>query len=108
MEFFGVAITVLAAILTYQAWNNGRWMKQTSRDTQNWMKQAHNDTQELIKQTHQDMQSLVKQGHQGTLEILARIEKGQQEARKEMAEAIKYLADLIVSEGNKTRQALKS
>jgi predicted NBD/HSP70 family sugar kinase len=86
MELFGIAITILAAILTYQAWNNGRWMKQTNKDTQNWTKQAHQDT----------------------IEILARIEQGQQEARKEMAEAIKYLADLIVSEGNKTRQALKS
>jgi len=81
MEFFGIAITILAAVLTYVAWNNGRWMKQ-----------AHKDT----------------------LTILVRIEEGQAEARKEMAEArkemaeaIKYLGSLIISESEKTRQAIR-
>ena len=43
-----------------------------------------------------------------TREILARIDQGQQEARKEMAEAIKYLADLIRAEGEKTRQTVRT
>jgi len=40
-------------------------------------------------------------------EILDRIERGQEEARREMAEAIKYLADLIVAESERTRQTLR-
>ncbi len=40
-----------------------------------------------------------------TRDMLARIDQGQQEARKQMAEAIKYLADLIRAEGERTRQA---
>ena len=66
----------------------------------------------------------VKDGFRNTQEILSRIERGQEEARKEMAEAfrrmdetlrrmdeghresIKYLADLIRSEGDRTRQAI--
>jgi hypothetical protein len=43
-----------------------------------------------------------------TREMLSRIDHGQQEARKEMAEAIKYLADLIRAEGERTRQAIKA
>jgi len=63
----------------------------------------------------------MKQAHQDTLEILARIEKGQEEvrrevnetrremaeARREMAEAIRHLGDLVVAEGEKSRLALK-
>ena len=68
---------------------------------------------------------LVKEESRHTREILTRIEEGQKEARKEMAEAfrkmeetlrkmdeghretIKYLADLIRSEGDRTRQAIR-
>jgi hypothetical protein len=89
MEFLGLAITLLAGVLTYLAWRNGQWMKQA---------------------------------HQDTIEVLLRIEKGQEEvgkeaaearkeaaeARKEMAEAIRHLADLIVAEGERTRQAIPS
>ncbi len=85
MELFAIAVTILAGVLTYLTWRNGRWMKQ-----------AHEDTTSLIKQSHQD-----------TLAILERIEKGQDETRKEMAEAIKYLAQLVVSESEKTRQVRK-
>lgn len=82
MVLFGIAITLLTGVLTYLAWSNGRWMKL-----------AHKDS----------------------IEILARMEKGQGEARsemaqirREMAEAIRHLGDLIAAEGEKTRQALKS
>ena len=43
-----------------------------------------------------------------TRDMLARIDQGQQEARKEMAEAIRYLADLIRAEGERTRQAVRA
>ena len=43
-----------------------------------------------------------------TRDMLARIDQGQQEARKEMSEAIKYLADLIRTEGERTRQAVRT
>lgn len=91
MELFGIAVTALAAILTYQAWKNGRWMKQAHQDTLSWMKQAHQDT----------------------LNVLERIERGQAEARKEAAEGfrrmdetLKEISHLVVAEGEKTRQAI--
>ena len=60
---------------------------------------------------------LVKEESRHTREILTRIERGQEEGRREMAEAfrkmdeghretIKYLADLICSEGDRTRQVI--
>jgi len=74
MEFFAIPISILISILTYLAWRNGRWMKES---------------------------------HQDTMAVLDRIEKGHTEARKEMAETLKYIAQLIVSEGEKTRQIIK-
>ncbi len=43
-----------------------------------------------------------------TRDMLARIDQGQQEARNEMAEAIKYVAALIRAEGERTRQAVRA
>ncbi len=65
MEFFSIAITVLAAILTYQTWKNGRWMKQ-----------SHEDTLALLER--------IEKGQE-------RIGKGQEEARKEFAEALREI-----------------
>ena len=50
----------------------------------------------------------LKEESRNTREILSRIEQGQSEARKEMAEAIKYLAQLIVAEAEKTREDIKA
>ena len=44
----------------------------------------------------------------GIREILVRIEQGQNEARKEMADAIRSLGELIRSEGEKTRDAVRA
>ena len=41
-------------------------------------------------------------------EILLRIEQGQDEARREMAGAIQRLGELIVLEGEKTRDAVRA
>lgn len=57
MEFFEIAITILAAILTFQTWRNGRWMKQSSKE----MQQAHKDTQDLIREIHKDTPEILKE-----------------------------------------------
>jgi len=45
---------------------------------------------------------------QGIREILLRMEQGQSEARREMAEAIERLGQLIVVEGERTREAVRA
>ena len=57
----------------------------------------------------------LKEEMKSVREILLRIEQGQNEARREgsqarneMAEAIRHVADLIVLEGEKTRQAIRA
>ena len=61
----------------------------------------------------------LKEESRATREILSRIEQGQTEARreiggalaearKEMAEALRYLADLVRQEGEKTRQVIRA
>jgi hypothetical protein len=50
----------------------------------------------------------LKEESRATREILSRIEQGQSEARKEMAETLRYLADLVRQEGDKTRQTIRA
>ena len=58
-----------------------------------------------VKETARYIGDLITTMDREHREILLRIDQGQAEARKEMAEAIKYLADLIRVESEKTRQA---
>ena len=50
----------------------------------------------------------LKEESRNTREILDRIGRGQEEARKEMANAIDRLAQLIVQEGERTRHVITS
>jgi len=86
MELFGMAITALAAILTYQAWKNGRWMKQ-----------AHQDTQDLIREMHRD-----------TTESFKKMDDTLKEMQRRTDDTLKEIARLIVSEGDKTRQVIRA
>ena len=82
MELFGIAVTILAAVLTYQGWKNGRWMKMAHQDTQNLIRQ----TQDLVRQMHKDMIG----------------------AFLKMDETLREIARLVAAEGESTRQAIKS
>lgn len=118
MELFGIGITLLAGVLTYLAWWNGRWMKQTHRDSMELlvridkgqeearkeMADARRQMAEALKQLG-DAQQESRREMADTMKHLADL---QQEARREMADAIRYLGNLIVAEGEKTRQALKT
>lgn len=79
MELFGIVVAIFSGILTYQTWKNGRWMKQT-----------HEDTKELIKEESRL-----------TREMIAKISE-------KMDDTLKEIAHLIVAEGEKTRQAVKT
>lgn len=50
----------------------------------------------------------LREESKNTREILGRIEQGQNEARREMAEAIKYLADFIKLESQATTDAIRA
>lgn len=50
----------------------------------------------------------LKEEARGLREILLRIEQGQNEARREMAGAIQRLGELIVLEGEKTRETVRA
>ena len=69
MAILGIGITVLAAVLTYQAWNNGKWMKDAVNSMQSLLKEIHEqgelrhrEVMETLKQQHQDVVSLLKKG----------------------------------------------
>ena len=73
----GFAIMCFSAIIAYQAWKNGRWMKM-----------AHNETRVLVKGT----QELIKAVHQDV---------------KETREMTKKLGNLIVADGERTRELVR-
>jgi hypothetical protein len=70
MELFGIAVTALAAILTYQAWKNGRWMKQTHKETQDLIREMHRDSTESFKKMDDTLKEIsrliVAEGERGT------------------------------------------
>lgn len=51
---------------------------------------------------------ILRREGQAIREILNRMDERQQEARKEMAEALKRIAELIVAEGERTREAVSN
>lgn len=77
------------------------------------MKQSHQDTMEVLMRIEigqEETRKEVAEARKEIAEIMANTRKEiadtMAEARKEMAEAIKYLGNLIVSEGEKTRAVL--
>ena len=61
-----------------------------------------------LKEVARGIRESLQQEAKNTREILLRIEQGQTEARKEMAEAIRYVADLIRLESERTREAIRA
>ncbi len=103
----GIMSTILGAFITAYAIINGR----------NTRKILTRMGEGLIRMGESFMrmeEGVIKMGEEyietrkELREILIRMEQGQDEARKEMAEAIKYLGQLIVSESEKTRKVLKA
>lgn len=84
MGLTGTSTTVLGVFLTFYALINNR----------------------ILRREGQATREMIERQGQATREILDRIDRGQQEARKEMAEALKKIAELIVAEGKRTREAI--
>ena len=61
-----------------------------------------------LKEEAKSIREILLGESKSTKEILLRIEQGQNEARKEMAEAIRYVADLICLESEKTRETVRA
>lgn len=76
-----------------------------------WMKQAHRDSMELLVRIDKGQEEARKEmadARRQMADTMKHLADLQQEARREMADAIRYLGNLIVAEGEKTRQALKT
>ena len=61
-----------------------------------------------LKEEARNIREILLSESKNTKEILLRIEQGQNHARSEMAEAIRYVADLVRVEGEKTREAVRA
>ena len=80
MAIFGIGITILAAVLTYQAWKNGKWMKDSVNcisSAVNSMSSAVNNMRDLLKEIHEqgelrhrEVMETLKQQHQDVVNLL--------------------------------------
>jgi CRISPR/Cas system-associated exonuclease Cas4 (RecB family) len=98
MEFFGFAITALAAILTYQAWKNGRWMKQAHQDSQDFLKEMRKESAEFFKKMDERSERMDERAAEQS-----RILREVQASAERIEETQKYVAELVRIEGEKTR-----
>ena len=85
--------TILGVFLAVYAMLNNRTLKQEAASTREILNGIEHGQRE---------------NSAATRDLLSRIEQGQEDARKEMAEAIRYLADWIRAEGGKPRQTLRA
>ena len=87
----GTMATILGAFLAIYAIINNRTLKGESKATR-----------DILVRMEQGQEAQASAARN----ILERIERGQEEARKEMARALERLSQLIVQEGERTRQAI--
>ncbi|MEO0267178.1 MAG: hypothetical protein ABIM36_03470 [candidate division WOR-3 bacterium] len=79
MEIFGIGLTLLAGVLTYLAWSNGKWMKEML-NRQNEILNKHTEILEKISEMLYKMD-----------ETLRVMEKNAEERHREVIELIKHL-----------------
>ena len=86
MEVFGIGLTFLAGVLTYLAWHNGKWMKETLNKQNELLSKMsemiHKQTEMLNKQT----EILYKIDE--TLKVM---ERNAEERHREIIELIKQM-----------------
>ncbi len=106
----GTTATIMGVFLTVYGILNGR------------------STRRLLREMHEEVRSEIRAMHENTMRVLERIEAGQREMRAEFArimermdetvrrmdetmrrmdETLKHIAELIVIEGERTRQAIR-
>ena len=73
MEIFGVALTVISLILAYQAWQNGKLMKQMHVESMAMIKS--------IKELNEAIKEDMRISSQETRALLERMERSSQETR---------------------------
>ena len=85
--------TIMGVSLTIYAMVNNRLLKEESAHTREILARMDREHGEILSRMEQGQQNLQKEAI---------------ETRREMAEAIKYLAELIRSEGDRTRQVVRA
>ena len=98
MEIFGVALTVISLILAYQAWQNGKLMKQMHVESMAMIKSikelneaikedmriSSQETRALLERmerSSQETRALIESTSEGTRALIERMEKSSEEMR---------------------------
>jgi len=97
MALVGTMATILGVFITLYGIINNRTLKGEARIVREILLGESKSTKEIILEETR-----------GLREILLRMEQGQNEARREMAGAIQRLGELIVLEGEKTRETVRA
>ena len=97
LALVGTMATILGVFIAIYGLINNRLLKKEA-----------GDTRQILQDQAKGLREIIQEEAKNTREILLRIEQGQTEARKEMAEAIRYVADLIRVESDKTRETVRA
>jgi predicted amino acid-binding ACT domain protein len=111
LALVSVMAAILGVFLTLFALINNKTLRAESRNTQEIIEAESRNTQEIIKAESRSVREILGRIDQGQNEMrreMAEARREMAEARREMAEAITFLGQLIVLESEKTRQAIKS
>ena len=96
--------TILGVFLAIYGLINNRTLKGEARGIRRTLEEEAKGIREILVRIEQGQ----TEARREMAEAIKAIQQGQSEARKEMAEAIKYVADLIRQEGGRTREAIQA
>ena len=97
LALVGAMATILGVFIAVYGLINNRLLKKEA-----------GDTRQILQDQAKGVREIIQEEAKNTQEILLRIEQGQTEARREMAEAIRYVADLVRAEGERTREVVRA
>jgi uncharacterized protein (DUF3084 family) len=109
----GTMATILGVFLTIYGILNNRVMRAAVESIRDLIREFRQETVELLDRIERGQEELRRETAELRRETaklrreVAKTRREVAEARREMAEAIKYVASLIVSESERTRQAIR-
>jgi F0F1-type ATP synthase membrane subunit b/b' len=113
LAIMGTMATILGVFLTIYGILNNRVMRAAVESIRDLIREFRQETVELLDRIERGQEELRREAAELRREVaetrreVAEARREAAEARREMAEAIKYVASLIVSESERTRQAIR-
>ena len=108
MALVGTIATILGVFITVYGIINNRTLKAEAKNVREILLRESKSTKDIILEEARGIREILIRIEQGQNEARLQISQQMEQSRREMAEAIKYLADLIHLEGERTREVVRA